>query len=345
MSKNPTISDVARLAGVSKATVSAVINNKDTVGEATRRNVLAVIEQLNYRPREAARNRLRPRAGRSIGVIIKEEDNPYYFEVVAGARRFAEENGYTILVASSEGSYEAEQRIVELMTAKDVSGLIITPVLDSQADLSHIFDLKRRNVPFVLLEGVRGLQANLVDIDNIRASQAAVNYLIEQGHSQIVYFAGPPYSLHSEDRLEGVRRAFSESSLSLRKDQIVYAGAHLQDGYRAGMDYFRQHHPARPTAVVCYNDLVAMGLLRALHELGLRVPEDVSVMGFDDLEFLRYAPWALSTVHVPKREMGERAVQILDRHINATSALPVEKVQLDFKLVLRDTTAAPAEAA
>ncbi|ACY47368.1 LacI family DNA-binding transcriptional regulator [Rhodothermus marinus] len=338
--RNPTISDVARLAGVSKATVSAVLNDRDTVSAATREKVLAVIRELNYRPREFARHRFRSDGERSIGFIIKEDDNPYYAELIAGARRVAEAKGYTILVASSEGSFRAEQQIIQLMTAKDVNGFIITPVIDDEADLSHIFELKRRNIPFVLLEGIRGLQANLVDIDNVRASQAAVQHLMEQGHAHIVYFAGPRYSLHTEERLEGVRRAFSASNRALRDDQVIYAGAHARDGYEAARAYFAQRPDPMPTAVACYNDLVALGVLRALQELGIRVPDEVSVMGFDDLAFLRYTPWPLSTVRVPKETMGEKAAEILIRNIEAEQPVPIEKVHLDFELVLRATTRA-----
>jgi LacI family transcriptional regulator len=341
---NPTITDVARLAGVSKATVSAVLNDRDTVSAATREKVLAVIRELNYRPREFARHRFRSDNERSIGFIIKEDDNPYYAELIAGARRIAEAKGYTILVASSEGSYQAEQRIIQLMTAKDVNGFIITPVIDDEADLSHLFELKRRNIPFVLLEGIRGLQANLVDIDNVRAAQAAIQYLMAQGHTHIVYFAGPRYSLHTEERLEGVRRAFSTSHRALRDEQVIYAGAHTRDGYEAARAYFSQHPSPMPTAVACYNDLVALGVLRALEELGLRVPDEISVIGFDDLAFLHYTPWPLSTVRVPKETMGERAAEILIKHIEAGKPAPIEKVHLDFELVVRATTRALQEA-
>lgn len=338
MPKNPTISDIAKQAGVSKATVSAVINDKGTVSDTTREKVLTIINKLNYRPREFARHRLRPSINRTIGFIIKEDDNPYYSEVIAGARSFASDNGYEILVASSEGDYEAERRIIEVMTAKDVSGFIITPVQDRETDLSHLFDLKRRNIPFVLLEGVRGLRAHLIDIDNVEASEEAIRYLIGQGFPQILYFVGPAYSLHSEDRLEGVRRAFSMSNKALQPDQIVYAGAHAKGGYEAGLAYFKKHRPSQSIAVACYNDLVALGLLRALAELGICVPDEVSVMGFDDLDFLKYTTLSLSTVHVPKFEMGKKAVEILAKHIEAGETVPVEKVQLDYELVFRATT-------
>ncbi len=236
--RSSTISDVARRAGVSKATVSAVINDKSTVSRSTREKVLSVIEELNYRPREFARHRLRPSNKKSIGLIIKEEDNPYYSEIISGVRSFADSRGYMLLVASSGGSAEIERDIIELMTAMSIDGIIITPVLNRETDLSYLFDLKRKNVPFVLLEGIRGIKAPLVDIDNVKASEDAVSFLINQGYSKILYFKGPAYSMHSEDRLEGVRRAFSVSNMALPSEHIIEAGAHLEDGYRTGLGLF-----------------------------------------------------------------------------------------------------------
>src|SRR5688572_19479236 len=210
--KRPTIDDVARQAGVSKATVSAVLNNTGSVKATTRDQVVSVIELLNYRPTQLA-GRSAARRVKSIGLLIKEIDNPYYAEIMLGARTLASQNGYTLLVASSEGEFEAERRAIELLQAKDIDGLIATPVLDTHADLSHFFELKRRNFPFVLLEQVRGVPASLVDVDNSEASRRGVEYLIAQGHTRISHFAGPSYSMHSEERIAGVRRACSASRL------------------------------------------------------------------------------------------------------------------------------------
>jgi LacI family transcriptional regulator len=341
-SKRPTINDVARQAGVSKATVSAVLNDSGSVRSTTRDRVLGVIEQLNYRPSGMA-GRARSRTGKSIGLVIKEIDNPYYAEVTSGARKQASESGYTLLVTSSEGEYDAERKAIELLQAKDVDGLIITPVLDDETDLSHLFELKRRNFPFVLLEAIRGVQASLVDIDNVKASRRTVEYLIGQGHTRIIHFAGAPYSMHTLERVDGVRHAYSESQLVFADEAIVPAGAHLEDGYRAGLEYFRDR-PAedRPTAVTCYNDLIALGLCRALSELGIRVPEDVSVVGYDDIQLLGYMPVPLTSVHVPKFRMGEIATQMLIRHLESKEALPPQKVFLEAELIVRRSTRALA---
>ncbi len=336
--KRPTIDDVARQAGVSKATVSAVLNNTGSVKGSTRDQVVSVMEMLNYRPTQLA-GRSSARRVKSIGLLIKEIDNPYYAEIVLGARTLASQNGYTLLVASSEGEFEAERRAIELLQAKDVDGLVATPVLDQHADLSHFFELKRRNFPFVLLEEVLGVPASLVDVDNSAGSRKAVEYLIEQGHTRIAHFAGPSYSMHSQERIDGVRHACSASHLVFTDFDIVRAGAHLADGYRAALEYFRNRPEGeRPTAVTCYNDLVAIGVCRALRELGLGVPEDVSVIGFDDIPLLEYFPVPLTTVRVPKFRMAEIATEMLIKHVESKTAIPPQKVYLDAELMVRAST-------
>lgn len=341
-SKRATITDVARQAGVSKATVSAVLNDTGSVKSTTKDRVVAAMELLNYRQaRLAARRGAQP--GRSIGLLIKELDNPYYSQVALGAHEYADAKGYTLVVASSEGSFAAERRAVELLQAKDVDGLIATPVLDDEGDLSHFFDLKRRNFPFVLLEAVRGVRASLVDVDNEEASRQAVNHLIELGHSRIVHFAGPSYSMHSQERIDGVRRACSASHLIFTDEDVVPAGAHLEDGYRSGLAYFRDLPAARrPTGVTCYNDLVAVGLYRALAELGLRVPDDISLVGFDDLPLIEYLPVPLTTLRMPKERMGALAAELLIGHIEAKEVTPPTRVMLEAPLIVRASTRAIA---
>ena len=337
----PTISDVAEEAGYSKATVSAVLNDADTVSESTRQKINRVIDELNYRPRAAAQKGFRGDDNKSLGLIIKEEGNPYYADVISGARTFASQNGYTLISASSEGDYDSEQEIVDVFKSKDVDGLIIIPVLDSNTDLSYLFDLKRRNFPFVLLEEIRGIQASLVDIDNEAASKMAASYLIEKGHQHIVHFAGPEYSMHSEERVRGVRKAFSESPLAFSDDLIVPTGAHLEDGYEVGKSYFGEMDSGdRPSAVICYNDLVAIGLMRALRELEVSVPEEVSIVGCDDIEFAKYVSVPLTSIHIPKFEMGRRAAEILVGHIESDQKGEPQQDYLQSELIQRDSTTA-----
>lgn len=340
--RRPTISDVARNAGVSEATVSAVLNDKDTVADATRRRVASIIEELNYRPRYVG-GHPGPNAQRSVGLLIKEMDNPYYAEVACGVSEWARDKGYVVLVTSSQGDGEAERKSIEVLRSQGVMGLVVTPVMhaDSDTDLSHLFELKRRNFPFVLLERIRGLKATMVDVENVEGSRTAVEFLFRQGHKRIVHFAGPTYSMHSEERIDGVRRAFSRTSLVFPEDAIIRVGAEAEDGYEMGLRYFQDRRgDDRPTAVTCYNDLVALGVYRALRELGLDVPGDVSVVGFDDLGILPYTDVPLTTVRVPKVEMGRRAAELLIERMESNERLPPETVFLEAELIVRASTRA-----
>lgn len=334
----PTIADVAVLAGVSKSTVSAVLNNKGAVKESTRRSVLRAMDELSYRPSPSARRGFQPLAAKSISFIVKEAQNPYYGEILAGIQEVAAQKGYVPYLSSSEGTYEIEKRIVEQGVEGEIGGLIITPIQNDEADLSHIYELKRSGTPFVLLEDVRGIRASMVDVDNVRGAAEAVEHLIELGHSRIAHFQGPGYSQHSQERVDGVRRAFSASHLGLDPALLVPVGDSPEAGYRAGLEFFGAKRAEPVTGVTCYNDLVALGLLKALGELGLRVPQDVSVVGFDDLQMLEFFPVPLTTVHVPKRQMGNRAAEMLIRQIESPRELPIERVSLEARLVVRGST-------
>jgi LacI family transcriptional regulator/LacI family repressor for deo operon, udp, cdd, tsx, nupC, and nupG len=341
----PTISDVARSAGVSKATVSAVLNDSGPVSPELRLRVLNAVEALNYRPTRGPA--ARAGEGRSIGVLVKELDNPYFASVVAGLRAHAQSQGYALLVASSERDAADERQAVALLTAGEVAGLVVTPVLDERADLSHLFELRRRNIPFVLLGGVRGVPASQVTVDSQSGARAAAEHLIALGHERLVHFAGPPSSTQAGERAEGVRSACAAARLRFTDEDVIPAGAHLHDGHRAALAYFAAPGggpvPAatRPTAVTCFNDLVAVGACRALAELGLRVPDDVSVVGYDDIPLLEYLTVPLTTVRVPTFEMGRVAAELLLAHVEGGPSVATRRVTLDAELVVRRSTAAP----
>ena len=345
MAKQVTLDDIAEEAGVSKATVSAVINEKPVVKESTKERVLDAIEKLGYE-KPGLEVRLQGRKQRSIGLIIKEADNPFYIEVVQGARSFARERGYALLVASSEGNHAEEANLVALLKQQGCTGLILSPVLDDHSDLSALFALNREAYPLVLFEQVRGLQADLVAIDHVEAARQATRHLIEQGHTQIVHFAGPAYSAPSEQRVEGFRLAFSESHVRFAEEMVVPTGARKKEGYEQALAYFKERSGKdRPTAVVCYNDQLAIGVYRALQELGVGVPEEVSLIGHDNLDLLEYFPMPLSSVDTGAREAGQRAAELLIDRVEGKGAPAAQKVYLEPQLMIRQSTRSPDETA
>lgn len=336
--KRPTINDVAEKAGVSKATVSAVINDRDTVKPATRDHVLAIIKELNFQPKGQARGLKGRTSDRSIGLLVRELDNPFYTSVAAGVKKYANARDYSLFIASSERDHQNEEILTRQFAAKEVKGAIIAPVIDGNTEIDHLFRLKNLNYPLVMLEEVSGIRTNVVSIDNLKAVTDAVKYLISCGHSRIVHFSGPKFASHSHERIEGFRNAFSESRLVYHDDLIVSCGSHFNDGYRAGLEYFKNTsaHPF-PLAVVCFNDVVALGLISALKELSIRVPEQVSVVGNDDIEFARHWSPALTTISTPLVALGEKAAEILIRNIESKTASALETHTLKAELVIRET--------
>ncbi|MDZ7337408.1 MAG: LacI family transcriptional regulator [candidate division KSB1 bacterium] len=334
-----TIEDVAREAGVSKGTVSAVINGKNTVRAETREHVLRVMKALNFRPRGMARNLKNGELEKSIGIIIKDLSYPFYTTIALGAREYANSKGYSVVVTSSENDHECEKRYTHLFSAKDIKGAIIAPLVEGTAEIEHLFKLKMLNYPFVLLEDVKGIQANVVAIDNIKAIKKAVKYLIEIGHTRIVHFAGPPQSSHTHERIDGFRQAFSESPLVFRDDMVVSIGSRHEESYGNTLHYFRSRPPEEyPTAIVCFNDQQALAVLTALRELNIRVPEDISIVGNDDIYYARLYPVPLTTIRAPQYEIGRKAAEILIRNIESPTALPPEKVVLETDFIIRDST-------
>ena len=346
MAKKITISDVARKAGVSTGTVSAVLNDRPTVREATRQRVVTAIRDLGYQPSPSARmlgatQNHKDVLHKSVGLIVKEMDSAFYADLIMGVRNFLAERGYTTFACSSEGDYEEEGNLIDVLRSRFVNGILIAPIVHEQVDLTHLFMLKQANYPFVLFEEVPGLQVHVIEIDNVKASQTAVGYLIDNGHERIKHIAGPPYTKHSRDRILGVQKAFSHSRLVYTDDVIIPGGARLEDGYRAGMALFKGR-PAQecPTAVTCFNDVVAMGVMRALAELDLRVPEDVSVIGFDDIQPAAYLSVPLTTVKQPAREMGRKAAELLVSQLESDEEIPPRRMTPEAELVVRDSTRA-----
>ncbi len=337
--KRMTIEDVARRARVSKGTVSAVINAKNSVKPGTRDHILEIMKELNFRPKGVARNLKNGVGDKTIGFIIKDMGYPFYTSIAAGVKEHANSKGYSVIVASSDDDHQCEKMLSHLFSAKDIKGTIIAPIIRGTAEIEHLFRLKMVNYPFVLLEDVRGIQANVVAVDNIKAIKRAVEYLIRSGHTKIVHFAGPPQSSHTQERIEGFRHAFSESPLVFNKDTIVSVGSHYDECYAKTLEYFKnRERKDYPTALVSFNDHQALAVMMALKDLGIRVPEDISIIGNDDIYYAKVYPVPLTTIRAPQEEIGRRAAEILIRNIESSTLLPVERVVLDTEFIVRESS-------
>jgi LacI family transcriptional regulator len=337
--KKITIEDVAKRSKVSKGTVSAVINAKTTVKPATRDHILEVMKELNFRPKGVARNLKNGNHEKSIGIIIKDLNYPFYTSIAKGVIDYANSKGFSVIVSSSDDNHESEKKLTHLFSAKDIKGVIIAPVIEGSAEIEHLFKLKMINYPFVLLEDIKGIQSNIVAIDNLKAIKRAVKYLIDSGHTRIVHFAGPPQSSHTQERIEGFRHAFSESTLIFHADMIVSTGSHFEEGYQKTKEYFKnKKREDYPTAIVCFNDQQALAVMTALKALGIRVPDDISIIGNDDIYYAKIYPVPLTTIRAPQEEIGRQAAEILIRNIESQTLVPIERVVLETEFVIRESS-------
>jgi len=337
--KKVTIEDVAKRAGVSKGTVSAVINAKNTVKPSTRDHILKIMKELNFRPKGVARNLKNGGQDKSIGIIIKDLNYPFYTLIATGVKEYANSKGYSVLVANSDNDHECEKKLTHFFSIKDIKGAIIAPIVEGTAEIEHLFKLKMINYPFVLLEDVKGIQANVVAIDNLKAIKKAVKYLIESGHTKIVHFAGPRKSSHTQERIEGFRHAFSESPLVFNKNMIISVGSDYEESFSKTLEYFKnKNRKDYPTAIVCFNDQQALAVMTALKELNIRVPDDISIIGNDDIYYAKIYPVPLTTIRAPQHEIGKKAAEILIESIESSKPIPNKRIVLETEFIIRQST-------
>ncbi|MBK7256487.1 MAG: LacI family DNA-binding transcriptional regulator [Ignavibacteriae bacterium] len=330
-----TITEIAKLANVSKSSVSLVLNNKPGVSERTRAKVLGIIKKYRYRPNQIAQS-LAGGETKSIGLIVKEIDNPYFGRLMRGVYDACSKLGYTVLLGSSEQSTEKEAEIIRTMLSKRVDGLIISPIQNEDADYSYLVDLTKDAFPLVILGSMPNFPTNSVDIDNFAAAFDATSHLIRLGHKNITHLAGP--SGHGLKRLEGFRAAMQEYGLPLQKHSIISVQPYTPHGYQAGKELFALTQGS-PTAVFCYNDLVAIGLMNALLDLGIDVPGRVSIMGFDDIDIAEHLRIPLSTVRMPSYEIGTSAADLLISRLAEGASPRIERITLAYTLIERRSVA------
>ena len=329
------LKDIAKRAGVSLATVSNVVNGYRPVGEQTRLRVQQAIDELGYTPNLSARHLRSGRTG-IIALAIPELNNPYFAELAGAATREARDHGYTLLIDYTDSDKEKELVLLEGFRERVIDGLILSPVQLTRDDvLARISDK-----PLVLIgENVYDVPYDHIAIDNVAASHVAVQHLVSLGRHRIAFIGAHPdiYRQPAHLRLRGYQEALAAAGLPF--DPALVAPAHQfgrPDGL-AGMKLLLSL-PEPPDAVFAYNDLIAIGAMRAIVEAGLRVPEDVAVIGFDDIEEGRFANPSLTTISPDKERIGQLSVRSLIGAVQGGPPDPPRDVQPPFRLVTREST-------
>lgn len=326
--RRPSITDVARAAGVSVGTVSNVLNRPDRVADATRDRVLGVIERLGF-VRNASARQLRSGTITTIGAVVLDLGNPFFTEIARGIEDRLAEDDLTLMLASSDSDPEREARYLRLFAEHGVRGILATPSQDGPADdgsgnpgtarssVERLLPLRAQGIPVVLLDATSPVpELSSVAVDDVTGAALALDHLLDRGHQRIAFLNGPPTLRQCADRRAGVLVALERRGLDPAQVLVDVPVDNLtaDDGDLAVRAMLAGVDPTdRPTAMFCVNDLTALGVLRALRDLGVAVPEQMAVVGYDDVSFASMLATPLTSVRQPTHALGWTAADLLLR--------------------------------
>ncbi|MDP5255059.1 MULTISPECIES: HTH-type transcriptional repressor PurR [unclassified Vibrio] len=302
-----TIKDVARLAGVSTTTVSHVINKTRFVAEGTQEKVMKAVDELNYAPSAVARS-LKCNTTRTIGMLVTQSTNLFFSEVIDGVESYCYRQGYTLILCNTGGIYEKQRDYIRMLAEKRVDGILVM-CSDLTDELNDMLD-RHKDIPKVIMDwGPENPQVDKIIDNSEEGGYLATKYLIDNGHTQIACLSGHFEKLACKERIVGFRRAMAQANLTVNENWILEGNFECDTAVLAADKIIAMKE--KPTAVFCFNDTMALGLISRLQQNGLKVPEDISVIGYDNIELAEYFSPPLTTVHQPKRRVGKNAFEIL----------------------------------
>lgn len=330
--RKPSIKDIARLAKVSHPTVSRALQNSPLVNPKTAEKIRKIAREAGYRPSAVARG-LVTRRTRTIGLVVTTIADPFTSEVVSGIEQAASDNGYCVFLADSLADPTREKKVVQAFAEQRVDGIIVT---SSRVGALHLPLLTEMMVPIVLVNDQHpGSVAHSVLIQNEEGTRMLTQHLIELGHRRIAFIGDENGYQSDTERTGGYRKALAAAGIPSDEALVVRGNGKPEPALRA-MNALLDL-PAPPTAVCCYNDMTALGALHAIHARGLRVPDDISVVGFDDLFLASYTTPPLTTIRQPMRRMGQLAMESLVSLMNGQESVP--QIHIPAEMVVRASTA------
>nr|WP_311289772.1 LacI family DNA-binding transcriptional regulator [Paenibacillus glycanilyticus] len=330
-----TIYDVAKEAGVSIATVSLVINGKGKISEERREEIRQIMARMGYKPSMIA-SALTGKKTYALGLLVPDISNPFFAEIARAVEDEGQRHGYSVFICSTDNKDEKALHYAALLQQKNVDGVIIST---GMKDLSVLNPLLQGGVPVALLaREFPSVEVPSVVVDDYAGGAAAAEHLILLGHSRLAVLAEQDSISSSRERVKGFRQTAEAAGLVLEPLFVVSCGHN--DGKDRAMELLQMKD--RPTAIFCCNDLLAIGALRAAKELGLRIPQDCSIIGFDDTVLASVTDPPLTTVAQPIEQMGQRAVQLVVRRIGQPGEVS-ERVVLAPSLTIRQSAAVPSQ--
>jgi DNA-binding LacI/PurR family transcriptional regulator len=329
--RQPSIKDIARLARVSHPTVSRALQNSPLVNPRTAERIRKIALESGYRASAVARG-LVTRRTRTIGLVVTTVADPFTSEVVSGIEQTANDHGYSVFLADSNADPERERKVVQAFAERRVDGIIVT---SSRVGALYLPLLSEMMVPIVLVNDQHpGAFVHSVMICNLEGSRAVANHMVKLGHRRIAYL-GDKFGYQSDtERHAGYREALDAAGIPHDPELVVHGDGKPEAAMRAMDTLLALTHP--PTAVCCYNDMSALGAMRSIHMHGLRVPDDISVAGFDDLFVASYTQPPLTTVRQPMRRMGKLAMENLLKLMSGEES--EVKIKVDAELIVREST-------
>jgi len=336
MGKKVTIKDIARMANVSHTTVSRALNNKSRIRNETREKILSIARELNYQPNFIARSLVMKRT-KTFGLVITTIANPFYNELAQGIETTARGLGYNIIFCSTHSDLSIEKQSIDMLRSKGVDGIIFS---SAHMGDPNIVELAEEGFPIVLVNRrtyhpVVKAKVDYVGVDNILGGFLAVEHLIKLGHKRIGMIGGSSESSVGFERLEGGKKALTIYGLEPMAGYFLDGNFLKESGYRGAMKFLKMTDP--PTAIFATNDYMALGAYQAVIEEGLKIPEDIALVGFNDIEFTAMKGIELTTIGQKKYEMGTIAVKTLVEKIEGKKTGPSEEIILEPELIIRKT--------
>jgi DNA-binding LacI/PurR family transcriptional regulator len=335
-----TIKDIARHAGVSHTTVSRALRHSPLISTHTTERIVDIALQLGYHPSVAARS-LKTNRSQVLGVIVSHIADPYFSEILQGIDEIAQESGYSLFIASAQYDPLRVDTIVQTMREHRVDGVILcSPFFTPEQSRQ----LNSYNIPIVALNN-QATESFCFAIyhDDFDGSKQVCRHLVNLGHTRIAYLGNALSGRTTQERFSGFKQALEEAGLPVRKEYVIEVSGNSAEHGMEGLDYFL-NLTERPSGLICYNDWMAVGVLRGLHQAGIKVPGDMSVTGFDNIMLSGYTQPPLTTFDQPKRFLGAEAARMmleqLRSHKDATPREP-KTIRLQGRLVIRQSTALP----
>jgi len=326
-----TIKDIARKAGVSPSTVSRALNGNPVINRETRRRIRELAEEMGYEKNELARGLVKGDIG-AIGLIIPDITNPFFAEITRGVEDAANERGHGVILCNTGGDLEKEKEYARLLRRKRAGGLILASVT---VDDPYIEGLVKGDIPLILVSRVpKEVDTSYITVDDRKGAKMAVEYLMGLGHKTIGFIDGPEDVIPSRDRMKGYQEVLKEHGIPLYEEIICYADFTREAGYHVMKRYLKL--PELPTAVFAANDLIALGAIEAIEEDGSLVPDDISVIGFNNISYASLPRIMLTTIAQPMYEMGFAAAEYILDVVEGKREERLQRV-LEPKLIVRKT--------